>query len=126
MSRLLTVLARAVPTGSDPETVDAYYDHLFRTYIETMPVEQWEIQWTGPPLQASTVLIGFVTWLWVFSYYFNSVHREGQELYGVVSFGGAILERNGRVATFSTATWGGVVLWALYYLVLHAMRGQIY
>jgi hypothetical protein len=63
----------------------------------------------------------------LYSLYFQQRTRRHDELYGVTSFGGSILERGaGGIPLFERIVWGGVVIWALYVIVTDVLFGQFY
>lgn len=113
------------PSGYTTDRVKLYYDYAFSDYLEDMPGQRTTILRSGPFWIAlwAAVLIGF---FFLYSVYFQNVHREKGELYGVASFAGAILERIGRIATFSLFVWALIVLTALYYIITHIIMGQVY
>lgn len=115
----------SIPCGSSSEAAQEYYAWIWSNYLDRIPVPRTSILWSGPFWIAiwSVVLIGF---FFFYCWYLNRVHRKEGEMYGVSSFAGSILERIGRVATFSYIVWGAIALWALYFIVAHIAYGQTY
>lgn len=113
------------PSGSDTAAAQAYYNYLYRQYLEAIPAHRTEILWSGPFWIAlwAVVLIGF---FYLYTRYASYTHRRHGALYGVSSFAGSILERIGPVSRFLRIVWAAIVLWALYFVVTHILFGQIY
>jgi hypothetical protein len=113
------------PSGHTTEDAQRYYDYIFAQYLEDEASLRTDILWTGPFWIAvwAAVLILF---FFFYAYFFQQVHRKEGELYGAVSFAGAIMERIGAVALFSKLLWTGIVLWGLYFIVTHILLGQVY
>ena len=114
-----------MPTGNDAQTAEAYYDYLLAHSLAAIPAPRTEILWTGPLYIAlfATVLILFFAG---YSLWFQQRTLRHDELYGVISFGGTILERIGAIPAFERLIWGVIVIWALYYLVSQALGGFYY
>lgn len=113
------------PSGSDSAAAQAYYGWLYGQYLSGIPAPRTEILWTGPFWIALWAVI-LIAFFYLYARYANRTHRQHGELYGVASFAGSILERIGKIAVFSYAVWGAIVLWALYYIVTHSLFGQVY
>lgn len=115
-----------VPTGSDPQTVDQYYHYLFEKAVGSVEVLRTGIDWTGPMLRI--YVWGFI--LGGFFYLFSTrlwwQHRRSGELYAPVSFGGSILERVGKVSTFTFWVWAAVTAWGISYIVRQIILGWVY
>jgi hypothetical protein len=116
-----------MPTGDDAQTAQAYYDyltaHALAAQASTAPHTQ--IDWTGP-LQILFFAALLIVFFMLYSLYFQQRTRRNDELYGVVSFGGKILERAGSIPLFERVVWGAVVLYALYVAVSDILVGQLY
>ena len=114
-----------MPTGNDAQTAEAYYDYLTAHALAAIPAPRTEILWTGPLYIAlfATVLILFFAG---YSLWFQKRTLRHDELYGVISFGGTILERIGAIPAFERLVWLGIVVWALYYMISQAIGGQYY
>lgn len=114
-----------VPTGSDTDSTQGYYDHILEQYIERIPPDTTRFGLADPTVIATWLVI-LTLFFYFFARFFNRSHRKEGELYGVTHFGGGILERNGKLSKFSIIVWIGVTAWALYYVVKHALIGQVY
>ena len=114
-----------MPTGSDAETAQAYYDLLTAKALQEIPAPRTEILWTGPLWFAlfATVLILFFM---CYSLWFQHRTLRHDELYGVISFEGRILERIGAIPTFEKVLWAGVVIWSLFLLITQTLGGLYY
>lgn len=114
-----------VPTGNTTQAAHDYYNWMFSRYYAGFPVDKWNIQWSGPfwiGLFAAILILFF----FFYAVHFFNAHRQKHALYGVASFAGAILERIGRLSTFSWFITIVLVLWALFFLVKHIVVGQVY
>lgn len=114
-----------MPTGNDPQTVQAYYDALLSKRLESVGADAVRLDLTSLAWAAlfAFVLIGF---FFLYTWSFRRVHRSQGDLYGATRFGGAMLERIGRASKLSWAAWIGTVLYAAYFFVDHLLRGQYY
>ena len=114
-----------VPTGHSTQIVHDYYNYLYATYYQHIPVYRTVILWREPVwivFWALTLILFF----WVYTRYLNSAHRKKGELYGVASFAGSILERIGVVEAFTYVVTAFFVAWAIYFIVTQIVHGQLY
>jgi hypothetical protein len=116
-----------MPTGDDAQTAQAYYDYLTAHALaaQAAVAPRTEIIWAGPLAIVFFAAI-LILFFMLYSLYFQQRTRRHDELYGVVSFGGKILERAGGIPIFERVVWGGVVIYALYVTVTDILFGQIY
>jgi len=116
-----------MPTGSDAETAQAYYDYLTAHALadQAANAPRTEIIWSGPLLIVFGGA-GLILFFMLYSLYFQQRTRRHDELYGVTSFGGRILERAGGVPIFERVAWTAVVIYALYVTVTDILFGQFY
>jgi hypothetical protein len=116
-----------MPTGDDAQTAEAYYDYLMAHALaqQAAVAPRTEIIWAEPLsiLFSAAILIVFFM---LYSLRFQQRSRRHDELYGVVSFGGSILERAGGIPVFERIVWSGIVIWALYVTVTDILFGQFY
>jgi hypothetical protein len=116
-----------MPTGDDAQAAKAYYDYLtaHSLALQAAGANRTEINWTGPLAIVFFAAI-LILFFMLYSLNFQQRTRRHDELYGVVSFGGKILERAGGIPLFERIVWGGVVIWALYVIVTDVLFGQFY
>ena len=121
----LTRTFQQVPSGNDSQHAKAYYNYLQAAYLNHILGNRTDILWTGPFWIAF-----FATIMILFFYFYTrkllSTHREKGEMYGAASFAGSILERIGPVSLFTWLISGVVTLWAIYFIVIHLLFGQLY
>lgn len=129
-----------VPTGSDPATVDRFFDWLYTAYLTRHPnspirpannfvirsLPQWKLEWGGAFMQLFVTGAILIAFFFLFAWRFNRTRRPGANLYRPTSYGGALTEVMGEPALFSVAVWIGLILWAVYYAVEHVLMGQVY
>lgn len=108
--------------GDTSEFVQQYYEQIWANNIQGIPVPRTDILLSGPfyIFLWAAILIGF---FYFYTRSFQNVHREKGELYGAASFAGSILERIGRIASFSILVWLLVIIVAVYYTVMLTIRG---
>jgi hypothetical protein len=116
-----------MPTGDDALTAKAYYDYLLAQNLAAQAAHspRTMIDWSGPlsiVLFAAILIVFFM----FYSLRFQQRTRRHDELYGVASFGGSILERAGGIPLFEAVVWGSVVVYALYVTVNDVLFGQFY
>ncbi len=113
------------PSGSDSQTVQAYYNYMYSQYLSAIPSHPTDIRWTSVFWIAvwGVVLIGF---FFLYTRFSSRAHRTHGGLYGVSSFAGSILERIGPASIFVRVVWIAVVLWTAYFVVTHILFGQVY
>jgi hypothetical protein len=116
-----------MPTGDDAQTAQAYYDYLIAhdLALQAAGAQRTEINWTGPLSIAFFAAI-LILFFMLYSLYFQQRTRRHDELYGVVSFGGNILERAGSIPLFERILWAAVVIYALYVTATDILFGQFY
>jgi hypothetical protein len=114
-----------MPTGNDAQTAEAYYDYLTAHALQAIPAPRTEILWTGPlwiALFATSLILFFMG----YSLWFQHRTLRHDELYGVISFGGTVLERIGAIPLFERFVWGAIVAWALFAMISQALGGLYY
>lgn len=113
------------PSGSSTDAAQAFYNYLYGQYFHMMPVDRTQILWQNPVRIAVwfVVLSGL---LFLAARYAVRVHRKRNEIYGATSFAGNILERNGKIAIASWVIWIVITGWALFFIISHALYGQVY
>jgi hypothetical protein len=114
----------SAPSGHTSAQTHLYYQWLYANYLGSLPPERTTDLWTGP-----AYIFGFLTILAIALYVYARMahaHRKHGELYGVVSFGGMILERIGTVDIFTYVVSAMMVLWALYFIVSLCLFGMVY
>jgi hypothetical protein len=114
-----------MPTGNDAQTAEAYYDYLTAHALQAIPAPRTEILWTGPlwiALFATSLILFFMG----YSLWFQHRTLRHDELYGVISFGGTVLERIGAIPLFERVVWGAIVAWALFAMISQALGGLYY
>ena len=114
-----------MPTGNDAQTAEAYYDYLLAHSLEAIPAPRTEILWTGPLFMALFAII-LILFFMGYSMWFQHRTLRHDELYGVISFGGTILERIGRIPAFEGVVWGVLVIWTLFEMISQALIGLYY
>ncbi len=119
----LSLLPHA-PSGHTSAQVHLFYQWIYANYFGAIPGQRTDILWSGPFYIFGFLLILAIS-LWVYARMANA-HRKRGELYGVVSFGGVILERIGVVEVFTYVVSAMCVLWALYFIVTELLFGQVY
>ena len=67
-----------------------------------------------------------IMFFYLFAKHFTYTHRERGELYGLTSFAGNILERNGKVSVLGWVTFIFLIVWGLSFIVRHIIFGQVY
>jgi hypothetical protein len=114
-----------MPTGSDAQTAEAYYDLLTANALHEIAAPRTDILWTGPLWMAlfATILIGFFM---CYSLWFQHRTLRHDELYGAISFAGIEFERIGRIPTFEALIWAFVAVWAIFTMVTQAVGGLYY
>ena len=137
MRSVIRQFAEDVPTGSDPETVERFYEWLYAHYIERQAqhpdgspnalreAPEWELQVFGPLLQVYVVGIGMILFFGAFAYWFNYVRRDEGELYKP-SDHTVVPERHGKPPLFGRLSYLAITLWAFYYAVEHILTGQVF
>ena len=120
------MLPYPVPSGSDTETVKAYYDYLLGWHLRHIPEDRaTTLLWSSP----EKVLFWFLLLVIVFflyAYAFNRAHRKSGNLYGATSFAGSLLERNGTVTAFTWFIIIGLFLAGLYLGIKYVLLGYLY
>jgi hypothetical protein len=116
-----------MPTGNDAATAEAYYDYLLANALAQQAgnAPRTEIVWAGP-LAIIFFAALLILFFMLYSLYFQQRTRRHDELYGVVSFGGKILERAGAIPLFERVVWSGVVIYAIYVTITDVIFGQYY
>ena len=112
-----------MPSGHDSETVRQLYDHMYAQYYDRYE-SAWIVNWSqvGAIFAWGILLITFFA---LYSY-LQSRPRSRGDLYPPASFASEILERNGVPSLFQFAVWIGTTGWALFFVISHAVHGQIY
>ncbi len=119
----VAILPRA-PAGNTSAATQLFYHWLYANYFGSIPKERIFDLWSGPMyLFGFLIILAIAIGLYARMGY---VHRHHNELYGVESFGGVILERIGRVDAFTFVVSLMCVLWALYFVVSQLWYGQVY
>jgi hypothetical protein len=116
-----------MPTGDDAQAAQAYYNDLtaHTLALQAEGANRTVINWTGPLAIVFFAAI-LILFFMLYSLYFQQRTRRHDELYGVASFGGKILERAGGIPLFERIVWAGIVIWALYIIVSDVLVGQFY
>jgi hypothetical protein len=113
------------PSGNDPETVAAIYQHLFAQYMERLPGDRTEILWSGPIYVAiyAVALIGFFFALssWMRP---RTGHRPALPI--ITSFAGQLTEKVGGLRRFDWLAWLTVTIWGAYFAVKAMIQGVVY
>lgn len=122
----LTILAETIPTGHTTDDVKAYYDFMYRQYLENNLVNDWAINWAMAPRDLLFTAASLIIYFYVFGMYYSNPLRPGQALYDVESIGGVLTERNGKPPLFSRMAWTAIIVSGMYYVVDHALTGQVY
>lgn len=114
-----------MPNGNDTAASQAFRDYLYAAYLRDIQVPRIGVDWENLYWVAifSFVLIGF---FWLYTRHFGSVHRDRGELYGATLFGGAILERIGRVSRLNWICYLAFTLYSAFFIVEHIIGGQVY
>ena len=114
-----------MPTGSDAQTAEAYYDSLTAHALQAIPAPRTEILWTGP-LWIALFATSLVLFFMGYSLWFQHRTLRHDELYGVISFGGTVVERIGGIPIFERVIWGVLTAWAAYAMISQALGGLYY
>ncbi len=113
------------PSGSSSVVVQQYYHWLYANYFASIPAQRTTFLWSGPFY--ILLFLGILSLLlFVYTWSMSRAHRRHGELYGVVSFGGLILERIGIVEAFTYVSTIVFILWAAYFWITQALWGQVY
>lgn len=112
-----------IPTGSDSDTVEKYFDHLYGYYIKqfkfTFRIIPISLFWV---LFYLAVLSGFL----FFGAMWQRKTRARSEPYPVETYDGYISEGNGPVGRFLWLFFAGIFLWCVGITVMSLTEGQIY
>jgi hypothetical protein len=116
-----------MPSGDDAQAAQAYYNYLtaHTLALQAANAPRTEIIWAGPLaiIFFAAILILFFM---LYSLNFQQRTRKHDELYGLASFGGKILERAGGIPLFERFVLAGVVIWSIYIIVTDVLFGQFY
>jgi len=113
------------PTGTDPATVQAYYDWLYGQYYQTHYFPFLDVNWDALAMELVFGL-SLIAFFILFGATFPRAHRPRHELYGLTTFAGDILEREGPVPLLLWLCFIFFALWAIFFIVYHIVHGQIY
>ncbi len=112
-----------VPTGSDDEAVEAYYDYLNYRHLDEL-----NQTYLFDPLGITTIY-GILGGILVISYFFAfawHARMSRGDLYPVEVFNGYLSERGGPVDPFNWAVYAILIAYMVYYTVVHLIFGQYY
>ena len=113
------------PSGATSTIAHQYYAWLYANYFASIPVQKTDFLWSGP-FYIFFFLVVLAGLLFFYTWSMSRAHRKHGELYGVVSFGGTILERIGIVEAFTYVSTIIFILWAAYFWITQAIWGQVY
>ena len=116
------------PPSTHPVTssnVQSYYDWLYGQYYQGInePTVRFDVR---PIFWEFMFMISLILFFYLFSKHFLFTRRERGELYGITSYAGNILERNGKVSILGWVTFVFLIVWALSFIVRHIVFGQVY
>ncbi len=114
-----------VPSGNTSEAVRAYYTWIWTQYHAAIPLVRINMDWTGP-LWIFIFAASITIFWWLYVRFAIRVHRKRGELYGVMSFGGVILERIGPVEVFTWVFSLGMIAWCIYLVWSFIFYGMLY
>jgi hypothetical protein len=118
------VLPMSVPTGSNDQTVKAYYDYLTLRHVGTLN-ETYHIDWYYFGTMYLVIGTGLIVFYFLtFAWYARS-RRQG-DLYPVEVYNAYITERGGPVDSFNWAVYAILLIYMLYYTVINLILGQYY
>ncbi|MCL5736023.1 MAG: hypothetical protein M1274_10635 [Actinobacteria bacterium] len=112
-----------VPTGSDDASVQAYYDYLSLEHFSTMK-ETYHFNWQNFTVTWAVIAAALIS-LYFFAFAWYARRRSG-DLYPVEVYNGFITERNGPIDMFNYAVWAILGIYAIFYMVIQLIYGQIY
>ncbi len=111
------------PSGSDGETVRAYYDYLFSTYLDRMH-QNFSVR-PGTFLLIGLFIVVIGGSIAIVAGAQQSSTRSDSPT-PVETYDGYISETNGRVGTPLLVAFIGVALWCLVLTAFALMHGQVY
>lgn len=117
------MFVREPPTGSDGETVRAYYDHLYSTYLDHLH-QTFSVQPSTFLLIGLFVVVVGGSIAVVASAQQSSTRSDSPT--PVETYDGYISEGNGRVGVPLLIAFIGVALWCLVLTAFALMHGQVY
>ena len=112
-----------VPTGSDDEAVQNYYDYLDYRHLaylhETTTIDRVDL----------TTIYGILGGILIIFYFFVTAwgaRRSKADLYPVEVYNGYLSERGGPVDPFNIAVYAILFCYMVYYTVIQLIYGQYY
>jgi hypothetical protein len=117
-----------MPSGDNAQAAQAYYNYLtaHTLALQAVGANRTEVNWAGPLAIVFFAAI-LILFFMLYSLNFQQRTRRHDELYGLVSFAGKILERGaGGIPLFERIVWVGVVTWTIYIIVTDVLFGQFY